>query len=110
MGKIGAFIGTYIFPHIEAAGGGPETVKGGQYPFFVASSLCFLSACLVWLLPRIDQDTIEREDREFRAYLLKNGFDITTMGDQEWREKKRQASLTGQLESKIIDEDPYAAK
>lgn len=55
MGKIGAFIGTYIFPHIENAGGGPGTVKGGQYPFYLASSLCFLSACLVWLLPRIDQ-------------------------------------------------------
>lgn len=55
MGKVGAFIGTYIFPHIEKAGGPPGSVKYGQYPFFVASSLCFLSACLVWLLPRIDQ-------------------------------------------------------
>lgn len=103
MGKIGAFIGTYIFPHIINAGGGETTVKGGQYPFYVASALCFFSATIVWLLPRIDQDTIEKEDKEFRAYLLKNGFDITTMGDQEWREKKRQASVTGQLEDQVIN-------
>lgn len=55
FGKIGAFVGSYIFPYIEDAGGGADTVKGGQYPFFVASSLCFFSACIVWLLPRIDQ-------------------------------------------------------
>ena len=55
MGKIGAFIGNYIFPYLIDAGGGDETVTGGQYPFYLASALCFVSACLVWLLPRIDQ-------------------------------------------------------
>ena len=92
MGKIGAFIGGYVFPVIEADGGGVNAVRGGQYPFFVASSLCFLSAAIVWLLPKINQDTIEKEDREFRAYLLKNGFDITQMGNEEWQDKRR-ASL-----------------
>jgi len=32
----------------------------------------------------------------FRAYLLKNGFDITTMGTEEWQDKRRQASVAGQ--------------
>ena len=59
-GKIGAFIGNYIFPIIKADGGS-NTVKQGQYPFFVASSLCLFSACIVWLLPKIEQDTIEKD-------------------------------------------------
>ena len=89
MGKIGAFVGGYVFPVIVADGGGEAAVKGGQYPFFVASSLCFLSAGIVWFLPRIEQDTIEKEDRLFREYLLRNGFDITLMGTEEWADKRR---------------------
>ncbi|KAK4615575.1 Glycerophosphocholine permease GIT4 [Fulvia fulva] len=79
-GKIGAFIGNYIFPYIVEAGGGEDTVRGGQYPFYVASSLCFLSAFLTWWLPTIDQSTIEKEDLRFREYLEAHGFDTTTMG------------------------------
>lgn len=66
-------------------------IKQGQYPFYVASSLCFFSACIVWLLPRIDQDTIEKEDREFMAYLIKNGWDVGQMGTEEWQEKRRES-------------------
>lgn len=91
-GKIGAFVGTYIFPIIEADGGGADTVRGGQYPFFVASSLCFLSAFLVWCLPTINQDTIEKEDLAFREYLAQHGFDVSKMGSEE-RQEKRRASL-----------------
>ena len=84
-GKIGGFIGSYIFPYIEDAGGGADTIRGGQYPFFVASSLCFLSAFLVWCLPTISQDTIETEDLKFREYLEQNGFDTSQMGAVEKR-------------------------
>ena len=86
---MGSVIGNYIFPIIEADGGPSGSVKAGQYPFFVASSLCFVSASIVWLLPRIDQDTIEKEDREFMAYLIKNGWDVSQMGNEEWQEKRR---------------------
>ncbi|KAK3671212.1 glycerophosphoinositol permease [Recurvomyces mirabilis] len=79
-GKIGAFIGNYIFPYIEAAGGGSKTVRGGQYPFYVASALCFVSAFLVYWLPQINQDTIEVEDLRFKDYLVSHGYDITGMG------------------------------
>jgi MFS family permease len=94
MGKIGGFIGNYIFPVIIADGGGDDTVRGGQYPFFVASSLCLFSACIVWLLPRIDQDTIEKEDKLFRQYLIDNNFDISQMGNEEWQQ--RRASLANE--------------
>lgn len=87
-GKIGAFIGTYVFPYIEDAGGKDVTLQG-QYPFYVASSLCLFSACLVWLLPKIGQDTIEEEDARFRKYLVDHGFDVSSMGNVEWQDKRR---------------------
>lgn len=80
VGKIGAFIGTYVFPYIIAAGGDDET-KQYQYPFYVAACLCILSACLVLLfLPHIDQDTITKEDAAFRAYLESKGWDTAQLG------------------------------
>ncbi|KAK5677869.1 glycerophosphoinositol permease [Elasticomyces elasticus] len=87
-GKIGAFVGGYVFPVIEADGGGADTLHGGQYPFYVASALCFFSAFLVFWLPQINQDTIQTEDIRFREYLVANGYDITGMGSAEWQEKR----------------------
>jgi MFS family permease len=91
-GKIGGFIGNYIFPYIINAGGGEGTVRGGQYPFYVASALCFVSAILVWCLPTIHQDTIENEDLKFREYLEAHGFDTTKMGDMNWQRTQDVAS------------------
>lgn len=93
IGKIGAFIGNYVFPYIIKAGGGSKTTSGGQYPFYVASSLCFLSAFLVWCLPTIGQDAIEKEDLEFREYLEKNGYDTRNMGDGSCGEDRLAASV-----------------
>lgn len=79
-GKIGAFIGTYIFKYIEAAGGSNATASA-QYPFFVSSSLCILSAALVlFCIPHIGQDTIQLEDERFRAYLESKGWDTRQLG------------------------------
>ncbi|KAK6073913.1 MFS phospholipid transporter [Seiridium cupressi] len=80
VGKIGAFVGTYVFPYIIAAGGDDET-KQYQYPFYVAACLCILSASLaLFFLPHIDQDTITKEDIEFRAYLESKGWDTRQLG------------------------------
>ncbi len=80
IGKIGAFVGTKVFPYIEAAGGS-DLVKQAQYPFWVASSLCFLSALLALIfLPHIGQDTITMEDIKFTAYLESKGFDTSKIG------------------------------
>lgn len=79
-GKVGAFIGTYVFPYIIAAGG-PSAKLQAQYPFYVSSSLCVFSAALVlFCLPHIGQDTITLEDARFRAYLEKNGYDTRQLG------------------------------
>ena len=86
-GKIGAFVGTYLFPIIQDnAPGGAKSVRGGQDPFFVSSSLCIFSAFLAFfLLPHIGQDTITSEDLKFRAYLEAHGWDTTQMGTKEYQ-------------------------
>lgn len=80
VGKIGAFVGTYVFPIIIRNSGGSDTVRGNQAPFWVSSSLCVLSAGLAMLLPHVGQDTIQKEDRMFREYLERNGWDVSRLG------------------------------
>lgn len=80
VGKIGAFVGTYIFPYIEKAGG-KGTNASAQYPFYVSSCFCVLSAALVFFfIPHIGQDTITLEDVKFREYLTSNGWDVNQLG------------------------------
>ena len=87
FGKIGAFVGTYLFPIIQNnAPGGADGTRGGQDPFFVSSSLCLFSAFLALaFLPHIGQDTITSEDLQFRAYLEENGWDTRQMGSKEYQ-------------------------
>ncbi|KAI3531877.1 major facilitator superfamily transporter [Colletotrichum filicis] len=80
IGKIGAFVGTWVFPYIQAAAG-DNAVASAQYPFWVSSSLCVLSAALaIFCLPHIGQDTIALEDARYRAYLEANGYDTRQLG------------------------------
>ncbi|KAK7755087.1 glycerophosphoinositol permease [Diatrype stigma] len=80
VGKIGAFVGTWVFPYIQAAGG-PDAVATAQYPFFVSASLCVLSGALALLcLPNVGQDTIALEDARFREYLESRGWDTRQLG------------------------------
>ncbi|KAH8903441.1 major facilitator superfamily transporter [Coniochaeta sp. PMI_546] len=80
VGKIGAFVGTWVFPYIVAAGGDSDKLQA-QYPFYVSSSLCVLSAALaLFCLPHIGQDTITFEDARFRAYLESHGYDTRQLG------------------------------
>lgn len=90
-GKIGAFVGTYLFPIIQDnAPGGADSTRGGQDPFFVSSSLCLFSALLAWaLLPEIGQDTISMEDVKFREYLEEKGWDTRAMGSKEFQQESR---------------------
>lgn len=97
FGKIGAFVGTYLFPIIQAnAPGGSDSLRGGQDPFFVSSSLCIFSAILaLFFLPHIGQDTITTEDLKFRAYLEENGWDTRQMGSREYQQNAASASTMG---------------
>lgn len=79
-GKIGAFIGNYLYP-ILVADAGSNVIKGNQYPFWVASSLCIVSALLAFFcLPEIGQDMIDHEDAAFKGYLIEHGWDVSRMG------------------------------
>ena len=80
-GKIGAFVGTYVFPVIQTNAGGEDTVSGGQAPVFVSSALNIFAALLAFLfIPKITQDMIEEEDIRFREYLERHGYDTSKMG------------------------------
>ncbi|KAJ6161201.1 Glycerophosphodiester transporter GIT2, partial [Penicillium chermesinum] len=79
LGKIGAFVGTYVLP--IAVKNAHTPVEKGQHPFFISSALCIFSAVVAFfLLPTINQDTITHEDERFRAYLEEHGYDTTSMG------------------------------
>jgi hypothetical protein len=54
IGKVGAFVGTYVIPIIQA--NAPNEISRGQDPFFVSSSLCLATAAFaLFLLPYIGQ-------------------------------------------------------
>jgi MFS family permease len=85
IGKIGAYVGTKVFPIIIKNAGGSDTTKGNQAPFWVSSSLCIFSAILtLFFVPALTQDSVTDEDIRFRNYLEDHGFDISLLGDTEF--------------------------
>ncbi|KAK9483496.1 hypothetical protein V1527DRAFT_491808 [Lipomyces starkeyi] len=75
-GKIGAFVGTYVFPVIISNAGG-ETSQGPPGTVFGLVLIAILSGILtITLLPRIGQDVIAAEDDRFRKYLMSKGWDV----------------------------------
>lgn len=75
IGKIGAFVGTYIFT--------PLTNKHGvKAAWWLGSSLGLFSAFLaLFMLPSVDQSAMQQEDARFLEYLQSTGFDISLLGD-----------------------------
>jgi MFS family permease len=81
VGKIGAFVGTRVLDILYTKYESTDPIKAGQYPFFISSALCILSALVAFfLLPEIGQDTIDHEDAAFREYLAANGYDVNQLG------------------------------
>lgn len=79
-GKVGAFVGTYIFPSIiNAFPEGSDLRSTGI--FYIGSGLALLSAivCLIFF-PNIKHDAMVDEDKLFREYLIEHGIDISGMG------------------------------
>ena len=96
FGKIGAYVGTWVFPILQANAGGADSIPGGQAPVYLSSGLCMLSAFLAFFfLPHIGQDTITTEDLKFREYLESHGWDTTQMGIKEkvYAEARRHPEL-----------------
>jgi len=81
IGKIGAFIGTWVFPVIITDFGGATTDKGNTGPFWIGSGLAILSALITFFfIQPLTTDGMALEDAEFRKYLEANGYDTSTMG------------------------------
>ncbi|SCU88869.1 LAMI_0D11606g1_1 [Lachancea mirantina] len=81
VGKIGAFVGTYVFPIIMKRAGGEDTTPGLQAPFWVSASLCLFAAFLaLFFLPPVDQESNNLEDELFIEYLESTGYDTSLMG------------------------------
>ncbi|KAK5074667.1 glycerophosphoinositol permease [Lithohypha guttulata] len=87
-GKVGAFVGTYVFPLlIDVAG--DDATKQGQYPFWVSSSLCIFSACVAYFgMPHVGQDMVEEEDERFKQYLEQHAYDTSVMGVKRGEEQE----------------------
>lgn len=81
VGKVGAFIGTWVFPIIIDRFGGSNTVRGNTGPFWIGSGLAILSALITLFFIRpLTHDGMAEEDRKFREYLESNGYDTSQMG------------------------------
>ena len=81
IGKIGAFVGTWVLPAIQTHYAYDDEVAL-QVQFLVSAALCLFSAGLTFFFcPPVGQDAINREDRDFVAYLKENGFDINLLGE-----------------------------
>lgn len=82
IGKVGAFVGTYIFPIILKNNGGADSDSGVRAAFYVSSALCLFSAFLtLFFCPSVGQEAINDEDRKFIEYLKANNYDLSNLGD-----------------------------
>ncbi|SSD59985.1 related to MFS phospholipid transporter (Git1) [Saccharomycodes ludwigii] len=83
VGKIGAFVGTWVFPAIIKSHGGYDSTTGLQAPYWVSSSLCcFAGVLALFFLPSVNQYSSGQEDKRYLEYLAANGYDISSMGLQ----------------------------
>lgn len=78
MGKIGAFVGSWVFPILvgragsNGEGGGDNGMKRA---FWVASAMCLLTGILgMWGVKKVGQEMVKEEDERFRRYLEEKGY------------------------------------
>lgn len=55
---------------------------GIQGPFLLQSGIAILAGIVAFFfIPNIQPDSLEQEDRDFKAYLEQHGYDTSLMGD-----------------------------
>ncbi|KAF8887080.1 major facilitator superfamily domain-containing protein [Infundibulicybe gibba] len=68
-GKVGAFVGTWAFPSIVQAFGGPDTARGNTGPFWVGSGVAMLSAVIAFFfIAPVTRDGMIEEDMRVSQY------------------------------------------
>ncbi|AET39142.1 uncharacterized protein Ecym_4062 [Eremothecium cymbalariae DBVPG len=79
IGKVGAFVGAYVFPIIIKKAGGESSTPGLRAPYLITSSLFLLSAFIALVfLPPVHQEAVDEEDRLFVEYLQSTGYEYET--------------------------------
>ena len=109
MGKIGAFIGTQVFPLIiDGFKKEGDEISGVKGPFWISSALCIFSACITFFfLPPVTQTSVQDEDRNFLEYIRAHGFDVSKMGDEGFEPDSEESLETELYEQKGSDENLY---
>ncbi|CEH17583.1 Inorganic phosphate transporter [Ceraceosorus bombacis] len=82
IGKVGAFVATYVYDQIQADLSSDEnaTIRFSG-PFYIGAGLALVSAAIVFVfIPQVTHDGMKKLDRDFEAYLLANGYDLSFMG------------------------------
>jgi len=106
VGKVGAFIGTWIFPPIIQDFGGASSTRGNTGPFWIGSGLAILSAIITFFcIKPLTTDGMVEEDRKFREYLEANGYDTSAMGlpgTESETEPEPEASLDEKSEKVVV--------
>jgi len=98
IGKVGAFVATYVYTPIIADVGGAGTYRGDTIPVYIGSALSLLSAVVVFFLVHINAGFMAAEDERFRAYLEEAGYDTSSLGikpllDAETLHKQQEARV-----------------
>ncbi|TXT13503.1 hypothetical protein VHUM_00870 [Vanrija humicola] len=87
IGKVGAFIGTYTFPYIQADFDKRSKYLSNTGLFWVGSALAVFSAIITFVfIPNIKVDYMVEEDQLFREYLAANGYDVSQIGEPGYTE------------------------
>ncbi|KAJ3254113.1 hypothetical protein HK103_007501 [Boothiomyces macroporosus] len=81
LGKVGAFIGTKYFFLLQKQFGPSTSVDYNRGPFIVAAALNLFAIILVFIFVGvIGEDAVERDNADFREYLIDNGYDSSVFG------------------------------
>ncbi|KXN81579.1 hypothetical protein AN958_04418 [Leucoagaricus sp. SymC.cos] len=102
VGKLGAFVGTWVFPPIIEAFGGSKTVRGNTGPFWIGSALALLNAFVtLFFVKPLSHDGLIEEDMAFRKYLEANGYDTAMMGLGSLNDSSSQLAANAHIEMEV---------
>ncbi|SCU89002.1 LANO_0D03664g1_1 [Lachancea nothofagi CBS 11611] len=92
IGKIGAFVGSYVFPAIIKKYGGYSDLR---VPFWVSGAICLNSGFIaLFFLPAVDQEANLLEDEMFIEYLESTGYNVARLGSEVNETDYEKVSIT----------------
>ncbi|KAG4304672.1 hypothetical protein PORY_002065 [Pneumocystis oryctolagi] len=99
-GKLGAFLGSYVFNYVVERFGGPGSESGNRAPFFIGSAVIISSGIIsLFFFPKLSQDCVLEENERFKRFLEENGFDTTKMGLIDNHDSKESNEISEKVSS-----------